>query len=94
MTTGSMDSLRELSDRGEGMKANKNQILVKEEVCVDSREVRDEDDDRREREWRGGHVRRRLSQDVGPKIVEEREGDAITVMDVDERFGVRGEDMV
>ena len=69
----------------------KNQILVKEEVSVDSRELRDEDDDRREGGWSGAHIRQRLSEAGRPV---EREGDANTAVDGDERFGVTGEDMV
>ena len=89
-----MDSMRELSDRGGRVEVNKNQILVKEEVSVDSRELRDKDNNRREGEWREGHGRRRLSDGGRPRVAEEREGDAITAPDVDERFGVREEDMV
>ena len=88
-----MDSTRSLSDKKDTV-PNKNSILVSETVTVESREVGSVDEER-ECEWGAkSQMGVPLSEIGKPREVSPEERDAITHVEVDERFGVKGEDMV
>lgn len=91
--TQSMDSTRSLSDKN-NIAPHKNAILVNETVIVESRGVGSSDDEG-VREWgKSGQFGVPLSEIGKRREVSPSQRDAITRIEEDERFGVKGEDMV